>query len=338
LLKETTLSSVKTAALDALFNPRSVAIIGASAVAGKQGAAALRYLRQGGFSGAIYPVHPAGGESDGLTCYARVSDIPGPVDCVLTVIPAAATLEALRECAAKGVRAAIIGANGFADLNTPEGRSRLVHEAKPLLTRIAAPALQIQLGHQLAEQAQMATQELARITGLRLSAERNFGRSFGRGDARRGAPPPARRGLEAKLERRLLRGLVAQPDRASALTGLMNANTQEPGSPAGRAITALTQQVLQQPGMSASFLLDVFQGSEHEKPIADAYAELLELRMDDAQLEADFQSDLAAMRSALKTARIEQLKSIASEAMSAEEKIELVRLISEQAQRRYSSA
>lgn len=118
------MSSVKTAALDALFNPRSVAIIGASAVAGKQGAAALRYLRQGGFSGAIYPVNPAGGEIDGLTCYARVSDIPGPVDCVLTVIPAAATLEALRECAAKGVRAAIIGANGFADLNTPEGLAR----------------------------------------------------------------------------------------------------------------------------------------------------------------------------------------------------------------------
>jgi acyl-CoA synthetase (NDP forming) len=118
------LSSAKTAALDALFNPRSVAIIGASAVAGKQGAAALRYLRQGGFPGAIYPVNPAGGEIDGLTCYARVSDIPGPVDCVLTVIPAAATLEALRECAAKGVRAAIIGANGFADLNTPEGHAR----------------------------------------------------------------------------------------------------------------------------------------------------------------------------------------------------------------------
>ena len=118
------MSSQKTAALDALFNPRSVAIIGASAVVGKQGAAALRYLRQGGFPGAIYPVNPAGGEIDGLTCYARVSEIPGPVDCVLTVIPAAATLDALRECAAKGVRAAIIGANGFADLNTPEGHAR----------------------------------------------------------------------------------------------------------------------------------------------------------------------------------------------------------------------
>jgi len=118
------LSSVSTASLDALFNPRSVAIIGASAVVGKQGAAALRYLREGGFPGAIYPVNPAGGEIDGLTCYARVSDIHGPVDCVLTVIPAAATLEALRECAAKGVRAAIIGANGFADLNTPEGHAR----------------------------------------------------------------------------------------------------------------------------------------------------------------------------------------------------------------------
>ena len=118
------MSPEKNAALNALFNPRSVAIIGASAAPGKQGSAALAYLRQGGFPGAIYPVNPAGGEIGGLTCYKSVSDIPGPVDCVLSVIPAAATLEAMRECAAKGVRAAIIGANGFADLNTPEGHAR----------------------------------------------------------------------------------------------------------------------------------------------------------------------------------------------------------------------
>ena len=110
--------------LDALFRPRSVAVIGASATPFKQGNVALKYLSQGGFDGHIYPVNPAGGEIEGLKCYSSIADVPGPVDCVFTVIPAAITPEAMRDCANKGVGAAIIGASGFGELNNEIGAAR----------------------------------------------------------------------------------------------------------------------------------------------------------------------------------------------------------------------
>lgn len=110
--------------LEALFRPRSVAVIGASATPFKQGNVALKYLLQGGFAGDVYPVNPNGGQIEGLTCYPSIGDVPGPVDCVFTVIPAALTAQALRDCAAKGVRAAIIGASGFGELNNAPGAAR----------------------------------------------------------------------------------------------------------------------------------------------------------------------------------------------------------------------
>jgi acyl-CoA synthetase (NDP forming) len=107
-----------------LFRPRSIAVIGASATPFKQGNVALKYLLQGGFRGEIYPVNPAGGEIEGLKCYSSISDISGPVDCVFTVIPAAITAQAMRDCANKGVGAAIIGASGFGELNNAIGAAR----------------------------------------------------------------------------------------------------------------------------------------------------------------------------------------------------------------------
>ena len=110
--------------LKPLFQPAHVAVIGASSTPGKQGNAALRYLLQCGYPGRISPVNPSGGEIEGLICYPSIKDVPGPVDCVLTVIPAALTVAAIRDCAEAGVRAAIIGANGFAELGTEAGRAR----------------------------------------------------------------------------------------------------------------------------------------------------------------------------------------------------------------------
>src|SRR5262249_23163005 len=111
-------------ALRPLFQPAHVAIIGASSTPGKQGNVALRYLRQGGYRGRVSPVNPAGGEIEGLTCYRSIAEVPGSIDCAFLVIPAAATVAAIRACADAGVRAAIIGANGFAELGTDAGRSR----------------------------------------------------------------------------------------------------------------------------------------------------------------------------------------------------------------------
>ncbi|MGZ5834762.1 MAG: acetate--CoA ligase family protein [Xanthobacteraceae bacterium] len=112
------------ARLNPLFQPANVAIIGASKTEGKQGHTALVYLRRCGFSGNIFPINPTEREIEGLPCYASIADVPAPVDCALLVIPAASSVAAVRDCATHGVRLLIIGATGYAELGTNEGRAR----------------------------------------------------------------------------------------------------------------------------------------------------------------------------------------------------------------------
>jgi acyl-CoA synthetase (NDP forming) len=108
--------------LEPLFKPRTVAVIGASRTPGKQGHTAIKYLQRAGFPGGIFPINPAGGEIEGLTCYRSVGAVPERIDCALMVIPAAGTTAAVEECAERGVRSLIIGSTGFAELGTEEGR------------------------------------------------------------------------------------------------------------------------------------------------------------------------------------------------------------------------
>lgn len=107
-----------------LFQPAHVAVIGASSTPDKHGNVAMRYLIRAGYPGRISPVNPNGGEVEGIACCRSIKDVPARVDCALLVVPAAAAVEAIRECAGAGVRSAIIGANGFAELGTEEGRAR----------------------------------------------------------------------------------------------------------------------------------------------------------------------------------------------------------------------
>jgi acetate---CoA ligase (ADP-forming) len=107
-----------------LFQPAHVAVIGASSTPDKHGNIAIRYLVRAGYRGRISPINPNGGEVEGLACHRSIKDVPGPVDCAFLVVPAGAVIGAMRECAEAGVRSAIIGANGFAELGTAEGRAR----------------------------------------------------------------------------------------------------------------------------------------------------------------------------------------------------------------------
>ena len=107
-----------------LFRPKAVAVYGASRSGDKHGNRVMRYVLKAGFAGAIYPINPAGGEIEGLPSYASIASVPGPVDCALFVIPAAGTVKALRECAAAGVRGAVIASTGFSELGNEEGRAR----------------------------------------------------------------------------------------------------------------------------------------------------------------------------------------------------------------------
>jgi len=106
--------------LDMFFNPKSVAVIGASATPGKLGYDVLANLQTSGYRGALYPVNPRGGEILGLQAYPSVLDIPGPVDMVVILVPAAFVAGVLEESGKKGVQGAVIITAGFKEAG-PEG-------------------------------------------------------------------------------------------------------------------------------------------------------------------------------------------------------------------------
>jgi acyl-CoA synthetase (NDP forming) len=102
--------------LDKLFHPRSVALIGASTEQNKLSGRPIRYFREFGYAGAIYPINPKYQEIAGLPCYANLFDVPGEVDLAVITLPAAAVPAALAACGAKGVKAAAIISSGFAEI------------------------------------------------------------------------------------------------------------------------------------------------------------------------------------------------------------------------------
>ena len=107
--------------LDVIFNPKSVAVIGASNQPGKWGYLLLEHIIQGGYKGEIYPVNPKGGEIQGLKAYPNVNDIAGPVDLAVIGIPASIVQGAIEDCATKGVKGLIAVTAGYAETGE-EGR------------------------------------------------------------------------------------------------------------------------------------------------------------------------------------------------------------------------
>ena len=106
--------------LDAVLNPSSVAVIGASANPDKIGHKILKNIVEAGFSGAVYPVNPRGGEILGLKAYPSVLDTPGDVDTVVVVVPSRFVQGVMEECVQKEVKGAVIISSGFKDIG-PEG-------------------------------------------------------------------------------------------------------------------------------------------------------------------------------------------------------------------------
>ena len=103
------------AALDCLLDPRSIAMIGASANAGRIGGMPLELLTRFGYAGGIYPVNPKYQEVFGKRCWPDIESVPEPVDLAVLAIAAAEVTPMLRRCHARGVRAAIVYAAGFAE-------------------------------------------------------------------------------------------------------------------------------------------------------------------------------------------------------------------------------
>jgi acyl-CoA synthetase (NDP forming) len=107
----------------ALFAPRSIALIGASGDAGKNTSRPQRYLRRHGYAGRIFPVNPGRDEIFGEKAYPDVAAVPEEIDHAFIMVPARAVPAALEQCVAKKIPVVTVYSDGFAEAGT-EGRER----------------------------------------------------------------------------------------------------------------------------------------------------------------------------------------------------------------------
>jgi acyl-CoA synthetase (NDP forming) len=113
----------RDASLAPLFAPRHVAVFG-SASPDKHAYTVVRNLVRWEFPGAIYPINREGAAIEGRAGYRSLAELPVVPDCAMLVVPAANCVAVVRECAEAGVRFAVIGASGFAELATDAGYAR----------------------------------------------------------------------------------------------------------------------------------------------------------------------------------------------------------------------
>jgi len=110
-------------ALKLFFNPRAVAVIGASRQRGTIGGEIFHNLQAFGFNGPVYPVNPTAEVVQSVPAYATIEAIPGPVDLAIIVVPANRVVEVATGCGRKGVKALVVISMGFSETGT-EGQSQ----------------------------------------------------------------------------------------------------------------------------------------------------------------------------------------------------------------------
>jgi len=128
--------------IDAIFHPRAIAVVGASANPDTPGYDYVHSLQAFGYAGEIYPVNPRAEEILGLPSYPSLREAPEPVDYVISCIPASAVLELVDDCAAKGARALQLFTARFSETGRPEGAAlerRLAERARAAGVRIIGP-------------------------------------------------------------------------------------------------------------------------------------------------------------------------------------------------------
>lgn len=108
--------------LESALNPQSVAVIGASENIHKIGGRPIYYMQRHGFRGRIYPINPARQEVQGLESYSSLAALPEVPDLALVIVGGDKAVAAVDECAARGVKSAVVIASGFGEAGA-EGRA-----------------------------------------------------------------------------------------------------------------------------------------------------------------------------------------------------------------------
>jgi acetate---CoA ligase (ADP-forming) len=122
-----------------LFEPRSVAIIGASRDKNKIGYKFVENITASGYQGKVYPVNPEGGEILGHKVYKKVEEIDEEIDLVCFVIPAKYIFDSVKSCADRGTRFGVIIASGFSETGNTAEEKKIVAYAREHGMRILGP-------------------------------------------------------------------------------------------------------------------------------------------------------------------------------------------------------
>ena len=125
--------------LKPLFEPKSIAIIGASKETSKIGHVILRNFVEGDFPGKVYPVNPKEKEIMRLPAYKSVLDIPGEVESAVIAIPAKFVPSTLEECGKKGVKGVTVISGGFSEVGNDELEKELVEVSKKYDLQVIGP-------------------------------------------------------------------------------------------------------------------------------------------------------------------------------------------------------
>ena len=130
--------TAKLKELDAIFNPKNVAVIGASAKPGI-GNQVLKNLIDGGYQGELYPINPKGGEILGRKAYPTINDVPVDIDMAVFCVPEKFCQGVAEECAKKKVKGYIVITSGYSETGNKAGEEALVKTALDAGGRVVGP-------------------------------------------------------------------------------------------------------------------------------------------------------------------------------------------------------
>jgi acyl-CoA synthetase (NDP forming) len=123
-----------------LFEPKCVAVVGASDKPEKLGYHVMKSLTKGGYRGRVVPVNPGSRTVFGLECRSRLTDYPGEIDLAIIAVPAAGVPYVFEQCGSKAVKAAVLISAGFKEIEDPEGEG-LQEQVANLANRMNIPVI-----------------------------------------------------------------------------------------------------------------------------------------------------------------------------------------------------